>query len=180
MFGCNMLLMVSGATLLCRSALFSTLLRHSQAAEYHFRCQLGAHPWWTTARGPLTDPARRTEMHCPARICGSSSRGSCVNRLASNGCPRCPLLAQSGHLDRLNPCPLLGVKQTCRNVRYSPESRHRRTLLARPLCAKSRHSVPLFDHLVGTGKYCRRNDEAECFCSFKVDHQLVLAGRLDR
>ena len=40
--------------------------------------------------------------------------------------------------------------------------------------------LSLFDHLVGTGKYCRRNGEAECFCDFKIDHQLVLAGRLHR
>ena len=40
--------------------------------------------------------------------------------------------------------------------------------------------LSLFDHLVGTGKYCRRNGEAECFCGFKIDHQLVLAGRLHR
>ena len=26
--------------------------------------------------------------------------------------PRCPLLAQSGHADRLNQCPLSGVKRT--------------------------------------------------------------------
>ena len=36
----------------------------------------------------------------------------------------------------------------------------------------------LFDHFVGAGKYCRRNGEAEYFCGFKIDHQLVLAGRL--
>jgi hypothetical protein len=40
MFGYNMLLMVSGATLLCRSALFSTLLRPSQAFEYDFTALL--------------------------------------------------------------------------------------------------------------------------------------------
>ena len=27
--------------------------------------------------------------------------------------PECPLLAQSGHRDALNQCPLLGVKRTC-------------------------------------------------------------------
>ena len=38
----------------------------------------------------------------------------------------CLSLAQSGHRDALNQCPLLGVKQTCLNVRYSPESGHHR------------------------------------------------------
>jgi hypothetical protein len=32
-----------------------------------------------------------------------------------------------------------GGKADVRNVRYSPESRHRKTLLSCPLCAKSRH-----------------------------------------
>src|SRR5215469_1412230 len=40
-----------------------------------------------------------------------------------------------------------------------------------PRCGRK---LALFDHFVGAGKYCRRNDEAECFCSFRIDHQLVL------
>jgi hypothetical protein len=36
-----------------------------------------------------------------------------------------------------------GVKQTCPNVRYSPESRHRRARWGCPICAKSGHFAPV-------------------------------------
>src|SRR6516164_6882351 len=67
----------------------------------------------------------------------------------------------------------LGQKQTLKGARI---------MSALPPKADSCSAaiLSLFDHLVGTGKYCRRNGEAECFCGFKIDHQLVLAGRLHR
>ena len=40
--------------------------------------------------------------------------------------------------------------------------------------------MSLFDHLVGAGKYYRRNCEAQCLSGFKIDHQLVLGRRLHR
>jgi hypothetical protein len=41
---------------------------------------------------------------------------------------RCPLLAQSGHHDRANPCPLLGVKRTCKVSGSMSASDPKRTL----------------------------------------------------
>src|SRR5262249_60266541 len=35
-----------------------------------------------------------------------------------------------------------------------------------------------FDRFVGTGEYCRRNDEAQCLSGLEVDNQLVLGRRL--
>src|SRR5207248_10740734 len=37
-----------------------------------------------------------------------------------------------------------------------------------------------FDHLVGTGEQRRWHNEAECFCRFEIDGQLVLSRRLNR
>jgi hypothetical protein len=37
----------------------------------------------------------------------------------------------------------------------------------------------LFDHLIGTREQRGRHGKAERFCSFEVDHQLVLVRRLD-
>ena len=39
---------------------------------------------------------------------------------------------------------------------------------------------PLFDHLVGAGKYCRRNGEAERLRGFEIDHKFVFGRGLDR
>src|SRR5262245_28923669 len=47
------------------------------------------------------------------------------------------------------------------------------------LWANGGHLV-LFDHLVGTGKQCRRNGEAEGFGGFEIDHKFVLGGCLHR
>ena len=104
-------------------------------------------------------------------------------------CPRGNLLANVGDGSKVDvsECPAdvrFGSKAdiaACpRNVRFTPK-----TPKECPLCAKSRHfalrhKLALFDHLVDAGKYCRRNGEAECFCGFKIDHQLVLAGCLHR
>src|SRR6516225_944833 len=41
-----------------------------------------------------------------------------------------------------------------------------------PLCANSRHSASLFDHLIGPGKQGSRYLQPKCFRGPKVDHEL--------
>src|SRR5262245_37712072 len=64
-------------------------------------------------------------------------------------------------------------KQTCPKGFLTPESRHVRCVSSCLLLAKIGHE-PLFDNLIGAGKYRRRNCEAHCLRGFEIDHQFVL------
>ena len=60
---------------------------------------------------------------------------------------QCPLMALSGHLDRLRKCPLLGVKRTywCNIIRPSQASKKDR--LPQHSCVRIVHSViELLEH----------------------------------
>ena len=58
-----------------------------------------------------------------SEFANNSPRGASLERTISCGSTtvafQCPLLAQSGHHDRADPCPLLGVKRTLLHVASS-------------------------------------------------------------
>src|SRR5262245_20390261 len=61
--------------------------------------------------------------------------------------------------------------------RFAPESGHRATRLACPLCAnceQSQQEVRLFDHLVGEREHRGRDREAERLGGLQIDRQRVL------
>src|SRR5262249_19725746 len=73
----------------------------------------------STCRQRLPEPSGCTRQ-------GTSQRLQVCENQRRRGWDRsyeCPLLAQSRHPDTLHECRLLGVKQTCPDVRYSPKSR---------------------------------------------------------
>src|SRR5215469_15005801 len=110
---------------------------------------------------PTSVMRSRRLIACPEAQTGHRTGSNWEVGSGQTDARQCPLWVKSRHRkDQLN-------------VRFTPKSGHRNSVAGCLLCAKSGHSVPLFDLLVGTGKYCLRNDEAECFCSFKIDHQLV-------
>ena len=55
------------------------------------------------------------------------------------------------------------------HVRFTPKSGHLRCTGACLLWAKSRHSLQLFDYLVGAPDQCIRNVDAECLGGFEID-----------
>src|SRR6516165_9563838 len=77
------------------------------------------------------------------------------------------------------PMSALGQKRTLKrppNVRFTPKSGHRNSLVECPLCATSgptasQQNSSLFDHVVGYGKDARWNCQAEPLCSLEVDHK---------
>jgi two-component system cell cycle response regulator DivK len=83
---------------------------------------------YTATRKIKADPALRS---IPIIAVTSYALSGEEKKARAAGCddyvpnPFCLLLAQSEHPAVLNQCPLLGVKQRCPDVRYSPKSRHR-------------------------------------------------------
>jgi len=57
--------------------------------------------------------------------------------------------------------PKADIRQRNCDVRFGPNS----------------DIAQLFDHLVGAGKYCWRNCEAQLLRDFKIDHQLEVGRR---
>src|SRR5215469_3730809 len=76
------------------------------------------------------------------------------------------------------------IAECLTDVRYSPESRHRETLLECPLSAKSGHmqrgKKALFDHLVGGRKQRLRNVELKRLCSLEIYDEREFGHLLNR
>ena len=92
-----------------------------------------------------------------------------------------PLLAQSGHLDPLNQCPLLGVKRTLRGGAAMSAFDPKRTLPCQ-VCCDAQHSPqrhPLWPHAINfafQGRHLRVAHEQQYGCHVGERH-VDLPGR---
>jgi hypothetical protein len=76
---------------------------------------------------------------------------SCDHRLSGHSGMTRPLLAQSGHLDAVDQCPLLGVKRTCLFALHMSAIDPKRT----SLLLKNRRSVVCHFSLVAWSQSAR-------------------------
>ena len=65
-----------------------------------------------------------------------------------------------------------------RHVRFAPDNGLNTDMASCPSCAKLRHHVASFDHLVGTTQQRNRNGDAERLCGSHIDNKLNLCRLL--